>query len=135
MNNIIVIAFTGNTPTKKELRALAEAIKGEVEVINLIDSNSIASIVGKSMVSEISFDEEDKPLKEAAIFLNAHFNSPWDLLSAIGNARNSVINSAEETALLNAVDIVANNTAEECEKYGIPAIIHNTCYNMVIFGC
>lgn len=130
MNNILVVAFQGKAPTKKEIEAIASIINGDVEVVRVIDKNSIADIVAKHVASEVKLCVEDEPLKNAATFINAHFDSPWKLIGAIGSARSSAFHSEDETALINAVDIIANNSADKCAEYGIPAIIHNACYNI-----
>lgn len=130
MNNIIVIAFEGKAPSKKAIEAIAGMIDGSVEVVKVIDANSIVDCVAKHVVSTIEFKQEDEPLKNAATFINAHFSNAWDMLAQVAVARRTAIRSADQEALLNAVDIIANKTSEECKQYGILPIMHNACYNV-----
>ena len=134
MNNLIVVAYNGKKPTKAEIEAIAECLMrlkccNEVEVMKHYDQDSIVDVVSKC-ATIIGFEpKDDKALKNAATFINAHFSSPWDMLGAVATARGVVIRSADQDALLNAVDIIASKSKEECEQYGIIPIIHNACYN------
>lgn len=134
MNNLIVVAYNGKKPTKAEIEAIADCLMGlkfckEVEVMKHYDQDSIVDIVGKG-VTIIGFEpKEDNALKNAATYINAHFSNPWVLLSAVATARSTETKSADQYALLNAVDIIASKSKEECEQYDIIPIIHNACYN------
>lgn len=134
MNNLIIIAYNGKKPTKAETEAMAECLIRlkcckEVEVMKHYNKDSIVDVIGKS-ATIIGFEpKEDEALKNAATFINAHFSSPWHLLSAVAEARGVATKTMDQDALLNAVNIIANKSEEECEQYGIVPTIRNTCYN------
>lgn len=134
MNNLIAIAYNGNKPTKAEIEKIAECLTGlkcckEVEFMKHYDQFSIVDVVSKCATT-INFETgEGEPLKNAATFINAHFSSPWDMLSAVATARGMAIRSTDQDALLNAVDIIAGKSKEECEQYGIIPTMYNACYN------
>lgn len=134
MNSLIVIAYNGNKPTKAEIEKIAERLTGlkcckEVEFMKHYDQFSIVDAVSKCATT-INFEpKENEALKNAATFINAHFSSPWYLLSAVAEARGVATRTMDQDALLNAVNIIANKSEEECEQYGIVPTIRNACYN------
>lgn len=134
MNSVIVVAYTGIKPTEAEIDAMAECLMRlkcckKVEVVKHYDKDSIVDVIGKSAIT-IDFEpKEDEALKNAATFINAHFSSPWHLLSAVAEARGVATRTMDQDALLNAVNIIANKSEEKCEQYGIVPTIRNACYN------
>ena len=134
MNNLIVVAYNGNKPTKAEIEKIAECLIGlkcvkEVEVMKHYDQDSIIDVVSKC-ATIIGFEPKvDKTLKNAAKFVMEHFSSPWDMLGAVATARGVIVRSADQEALLNAVDIIASKSEEECKQYGIIPFMYNACYN------
>lgn len=134
MNSVIVVAYTGIKPTEAEIDAMTECLMRlkcckKVEVVKHYDKDSIVDVISKSAIT-IGFEpKENEALKNAATFINAHFSSPWYLLSAVAEARGVVTRTMDQDALLNAVNIIANKSEEECEQYGIVPAIRNACYN------
>ena len=137
MNNIIVIAYNGKKPTQKDIESIAQRLATlkcceDVEIIQHYDKKSIVDIVGKG-TTIIGFEhepEKDVALLNASKFINAYFSSPWAMISAVGEARSTALRSADQTALLNAIDIVAQHSSEECLQYCISSIMYNACYNI-----
>lgn len=137
MNNIIVIAYNGKKPTQQQIEAIAQHLAklrccDEVEIIQHYDKKSIVDIVGKG-TTIIGFEQESKKdvaLSNASTFINAHFNSPWAMIAAVGEARNTTLRSEDQQALLNAIDIIAQHSSEECLQYGISSVMYNACYNI-----
>ena len=137
MNNIIVIAFNGKKPSKREIEALGNGLMSrpwceEVEIVKHYDNDSITDIVGKGTIL-IGFEKtaDNEALKNAAAFINAHFSSnSWGLFEAAANAKNTIMRSEDQEALLNAVDIIANSSQENCALYGISEHTHMMCYNV-----
>lgn len=137
MNNIIVIAYNGKKPTQQQIEAIAQHLTtlrccDEVEIIQHYDKKSIVDIVGKG-TTIIGFEQESKKdvaLSNASKFINAHFNSPWAMISAVGEARSTTIRSADQQTLLNAIDIIAQRSSEECLQCGISNVMYNACYNI-----
>lgn len=137
MNNIIVIAYNGKKPTQQQIEAIAQRLAtlkccDEVEIIQHYDKKSIVDIVGKG-TTIIGFEHESEKnvaLSNASKFVNAHFNSPWAMISAVGEARSTTLRSEDQKALLNAIDIIAQSSSEECLQYGISSIMYNACYNI-----
>ena len=137
MNNIIVIAYNGKKPTQQQIEAIAQRLAtlkccDEIEIIQHYDKKSIVDIVGKG-TTIIGFEhesEKDVTLSNASTFINAHFNSPWTMIAAVGDARSTLCRSEDQNALLNAIDIIASKSPEECLQYNISNIMYNACYNI-----
>lgn len=131
MNNIILIAYNGRKPSKREVEELSSAVTGQVEMIKHYDLAGISETIAKSFGKVITLrSEKDKALENAAIFINAHYKSPWDLLGDVAIARKVGCRTEEQDALLSAIDIIADNSAEKCCEYAISSIMHNACYNV-----
>lgn len=135
MNNVLLIAYNGKKPSKADIEKIGELLMNmkfcnEIEMIKHYDQDSICDIIGRG-ATIIGFEpKKDEALENAATFVNAHFKSAWDMIGQIAIARQTTFKTKEQMALLNAVDIIAGKTQAECEKYGIPSIIHNACYNV-----
>lgn len=137
MNNIIVIAYNGKKPTQQQIEAIAQHLGtlrccDDVEIIQHYDKKSIVDIVGKG-TTLIGFENhvENEALKNAATFINAHFaDNAWKMFEVAANAKKTFVRTAEQEALLNAVEIIATSSREECAKYGIDEQMHRTVYNV-----
>lgn len=137
MNNIIVIAYNGKKPTQQQIEAIAQHLGtlrccDDVEIIQHYDKKSIVDIVGKG-TTLIGFENhvENEALKNAAIFIKTHFGTnAWGMFEAAANAKKTLVRTEEDAALLNAVEIIATSSREECAKYGIDEQMHRTVYNV-----
>lgn len=102
----------------------------------LVPSNADKKTLFEQLISNGVYphteENDDVALEAAAIFINVYYNNPWTMLSEVADARsiNPTMRSEKLKALLNAVDIIGGHSTEECAKYGISSIMHNTCYNV-----
>ena len=138
MNNIIVIAYNGKKPTQQQIESISQRLAtlkccDEIEIIQHYDKKSIVDIVGKG-TTIIGFEQDhsiNEALKNAATFMNAHFgNNVWNMAENVGIANKALQKSASQTALLNAVDIIAKSSEEDCMKYGISENMYKACHSL-----
>lgn len=131
---VVAIIYTGIELDSSAICEIREAldgftVDGSQIVINKYNEEDLLNLGLKQAVAEIKFDNENKAVENAAVYISKRFESvlrkPVRLILSMSEVKNSVTEEAE--ILKNAVSIISENSTNPIlAKYGLSNTIVKT---------
>lgn len=128
---VVAIIYTGselNSSAVCEIRKTLDsfAVDGSQIVINKYNEEDLLNLGLKQAVADIKFDDENKAVENAAVYISKRFESvlrkPVRLVLSMSEVKNS--ETEEANILKNAVSIISENSTNPIlEKYGLSKTI------------
>lgn len=128
---VVAIIYTGSELSSSAICEIRKAldgftVDGSQIVINKYNEEDLLNLGLKQAVAEIKFDNENKAVENAAVYISKRFESvlrkPVRLVLSMSEVKNSA--TEEANILKNAVSIISNNSANPIlEKYGLSKTI------------
>lgn len=131
---VVAIIYTGselNSSAICEIRKALDGftVDGSQIVINKYNEEDLLNLGLKQAVAEIKFDNKNKAVENAAVYISKRFESvlrkPVRLILSMSEVKNSVTGEAE--ILKNAVSIISENSTNPIlANYGLSNTIVKT---------
>lgn len=128
---VVAIIYTGSELTSSAVSEIHKAINdfavgGSQIVIKKYNEEDLLNLGLKRAVTDIKFDDENKAVENAAVFISKRFGSvlrkPVRLVLSMSEVKNSATEEAK--ILKNAVSIISGNSTNPIlEKYGLSKTI------------
>lgn len=128
---VVAIIYTGTELNSNAVSEIHKAINdfavgGSQIVIKKYNEEDLLNLGLKQAVTEIKFDDENKAVENAAVYISRKFESvlrkPIRLVLSMSEVKNSA--TEEANILKNAVSIISNNSTNPIlEKYGLSKTI------------
>ena len=128
---VVAIIYTGselNSSAVCEIRKTLDsfAVDGSQIVINKYNEEDLLNLGLKQAVADIKFDDENKAVENAAVYISKRFESvlrkPVRLVLSMSEVKNS--ETEEANILKSAVSIISENSTNPIlEKYGLSKTI------------
>lgn len=128
---VVAITYTGTELNSNAVSEIHKAINdfavgGSQIVIKKYNEEDLLNLGLKQAVTEIKFDDENKAVENAAVYISRKFESvlrkPIRLVLSMSEVKNSA--TEEANILKNAVSIISNNSTNPIlEKYGLSKTI------------
>lgn len=128
---VVAIIYTGTELNSNAVSEIHKAINdfavgGSQIVIKKYNEEDLLNLGLKQAVTEIKFDDENKAVENAAVYISRKFESvlrkPIRLVLSMSEVKNSA--TEEANTLKNAVSIISNNSTNPIlEKYGLSKTI------------
>lgn len=128
---VVAIIYTGTELNSNAVSEIHKAINdfavgGSQIVIKKYNEEDLLNLGLKQAVTEIKFDDENKAVENAAVYISRKFESvlkkPIKLVLAMSEVKNSATREAE--ILKNAVSIISENSNNPIlEKHGLSTTI------------
>lgn len=128
---VVAIIYTGSELDSNAVSEIHKAINdfavgGSQIVINKYNEEDLLNLGLKQAVADIKFDDENKAVENAAVYISKRFESvlrkPVRLVLSMSEVKNS--ETEEANILKNAVSIISENSTNPIlEKYGLSKTI------------
>lgn len=128
---VVAIIYTGSELDSNAVSEIHKAINdfavgGSQIVINKYNEEDLLNLGLKQAVADIKFDDENKAVENAAVYISKKFGSvlrkPVRLVLSMSEVKNSATEEAK--ILKNAVSIISENSTNPIlEKYGLSKTI------------
>lgn len=126
---VVAIIYTGSELDSNAVSEIHKAINdfavgGSQIVINKYNEEDLLNLGLKQAVADIKFDDENKAVENAAVYISKRFESVLRKPIRLVLSMSEVKNSEEANILKNAVSIISENSTNPIlEKYGLSKTI------------
>lgn len=126
---VVAIIYTGSELSSSAICEIRKAldgftVDGSQIVINKYNEEDLLNLGLKQAVTEIKFDNENKAVENAAVYISKRFESVLRKPVRLVLSMSEVKNSEEANILKNAVSIISENSTNPIlEKYGLSKTI------------
>ena len=126
---VVAIIYTGSELDSNAVSEIHKAINdfavgGSQIVIKKYNEEDLLNLGLKTAVADIKFDDENKAVENAAVYISRKFESVLRKPVRLVLSMSEVKNSEEAKILKNAVSIISENSTNPIlEKYGLTKTI------------